>query len=136
MVGAALFSLAPTFDPVLPDERPDSGLPVWIALGGAAAVGALISAISDDRRGWLVAVASALVGALMSLVHVAAPGPPFYPDGFGATYAASEILYFFVFTCPPAALGALAADLALDLLRGRLWRRSRHRSSRRPNTGP
>jgi hypothetical protein len=42
------------------------------------------------------------------------------------------MLYFFAFTFPPAVLGALAAELALDLLpKGRFRRRSRHRRSRR-----
>ena len=114
-VGTAFFALAPFFDPVLPDDRHQNPLPVWIALGGAAVVGALIVLIAGDRRAWLLAVASAFVGALLSLVHVAALGPPLLPDDFGVAYAASNLLYFFAFTGPPAALGGLASGLALDL---------------------
>jgi len=131
VVGAAVFSLEPLFDSVLPDDRPDAGNPVWIALGGAAAVGALVALIAGDPRAWLLAAAGALVGALLSLVHVAASGPPFYPDDSGAAYAASGVLYFFAFTGPPAALGGLAAGLAFDLLGDRIRRHSSYRSSRR-----
>jgi hypothetical protein len=61
-----------------------------------------------------VALASAFVAALLSLAHVVAPGPPPpLPEDFGFAYAASNVLYFFVFTGPPAALGGLAAGLAL-----------------------
>ena len=135
-MGAALFVLAPPFRYVLPVHRPDSGHQAWFALLGAAAVGALVAAIAGRRRGWLVAAASALVGTLLSLARAAAPGPPFYPEYLGWAYAASGMLYFFAFTFPPAALGALAAELALDLLpKGRFRRRSRHRRSRRRRPG-
>lgn len=125
LVGAAAFSLAPPFDPVLPGARPDDGPPVWAALGGAAGVGAVVVLIAGDRRAWLLAAAGAALGAILSLVHVVAPGPPtLYPADFGWAYAASGVLYFFAFTAPPAALGGLAAGLALDL-------RAARRSSRR-----
>ena len=55
---------------------------------------ALIVLIAGDRRAWLLAVASAFVGSLLSLVHVAALGPPVLPDDFGVAYAASSLLYF------------------------------------------
>jgi hypothetical protein len=117
-VGTALFTLAPLFDPILPDDRPDAGLPVWIALVGAVAVGALVVLIagSEARRAWLLAVAGAFVASLLSLVHVAAPGPPLLPDDFGVAYATFNVLYFFALTGPLAAVGGLVAGLALALV--------------------
>src|SRR5215218_2584664 len=56
-VGAALFVLAPPFRYVLPVHRPDPGHQAWVALLAAAAVGALVAAIADRPRGWLVAAA-------------------------------------------------------------------------------
>jgi len=117
-VGTALFTLAPLFDPILPDDRPDAGLPVWIALAGAVAVGVLVVLIagSEARRAWLLAVASAFVASLLSLVHVAAPGPPLLPSDFGVAYTASNVLYFFALTGPLAAVGGLLAGAALALV--------------------
>jgi hypothetical protein len=116
VVGTALFALAPLFDPILPDDRPDAGLPVWIALVGAAAVGVLVVLIAGDLRAWLLAVAGAFVASLLSLVHVAALGPPLLPEDFGVAYAASNVLYFFVLTGPLAAVGGLLAGAALALV--------------------
>ena len=126
-VGTALFALAPLFDPVLPDDRPDTGLPVWIALVGAVAVGVLVVLIagSEARRAWLLAVASAFVASLLSLVHVAAPGPPLFPEDFGVVYAATNVLYFFAFTASLAAVGGLLARVALALVPPLRLRRSR-----------
>jgi hypothetical protein len=117
-VGTALFTLAPLFDPILPDDRPDAVLPVWSALVGAVAVGVLVVLIagSEARRAWLLAVASAFVASLLSLVHVAAPGPPLLPSDFGVAYAASNVLYFFALTGPLAAVGGLLAGAALTLV--------------------
>ena len=117
VVGAALFAFAPVFDPVLPADRPDAAAPLRFALGGSVAVGALVVLIAGDWRAWVLALASAFVAALLSLVHVVAPGPPPppLPEDFGLAYAASNVLYFFAFTGPPAALGGLAAGAALAL---------------------
>jgi hypothetical protein len=115
VAGAALFAFAPVFDPVLPADRPDAAAPL-LALGGSVAVGALVVLIAGDWRAWVLALASAFVAALLSLVHVVAPGPPPpLPKDFGFAYAASNVLYFFAFTGPPAALGGLAAGAALAL---------------------
>ncbi len=76
VVGTTLFALAPVFDPVLPADRPDAAAPLRLALGGSVAVGALVVLIAGDWRAWVLALASAFVAALLSLVHVAAPGPP------------------------------------------------------------
>jgi hypothetical protein len=116
VAGAALFAFAPVFDPVLPADRPDAVTPLRFALGGSVAVGALVVLIAGDWRAWGLAPGSAFVAALLSLVHVVAPGPPPpLPEGFGPVYAASNVLYFFAFTGPPAALGGLAAGAALAL---------------------
>jgi hypothetical protein len=115
-VGTALFTLAPLFDPILPDDRPDAGLPVWSAPVGAAVVGVLVVLIAGDLRAWLLAVASAFVASFLSLVHVAAPGPPLLPSDFGVAYAASNVLYFFALTGPLAAVGGLLAGAALALV--------------------
>ena len=116
VVGAALFVFAPVFDPVLPADRPDAAAPLRLALGGSVAVGALVVLIAGDWRAWVLALASAFVAALLSLVHMVAPGPPpTLPEDFGPAYAASNVLYFFAFTGPLAALGGLAAGAALAL---------------------
>lgn len=76
----------------------------------------------------LLAVAGAFVASLLSLVHVAAPGPPLFAEDFGVAYVASNVLYFFALTGPPAAVGELLAGTALALvpnLRLRHPRRSR-----------
>lgn len=49
LVGAALFALAPLFDSVLPGERPDAGVSVWIALIGRV-VGLLVVMIAGNVR--------------------------------------------------------------------------------------
>ena len=77
------------------------------------AVGALVVLIAGDWRAWVLALASAFVAALLSLIHVVAPGPPPpLPDDFGLAYAASNVLYFFAFTGQLAALGGLATGAA------------------------
>jgi len=84
-----------------------------LALGGSVAVGALVVLIAGDWRAWVLALASAFVAALLSLIHVVAPGPPPpLPDDFGLAYAASNVLYFFAFTGQLAALGGLATGAA------------------------
>ncbi len=116
VAGTALFAFAPVFDPVLPADRPDAAAPLRLALGGSVAVGAVVVLIAGDWRAWVLALASAFVAALLSLVHVVAPGPPPpLPGDFGFAYAASNVLYFFAFTGPLAALGGLAAGVALAL---------------------
>jgi hypothetical protein len=131
VVGAALFALAPVFDAVLPDDRPHAELPVRIALVGAVLVGALVVLIAGEPRAWLLALASAFVASLLSLVHVVAPGPPPpLQEDFGWVYAASGVLYFFAFTGPTAALGGLAAGLALNLVPPLRMRRHPRRSRR------
>lgn len=116
VVGTALFAFAPVFDPVLPADRPDAAAPLRLAFGGAVAVGAVVVLIAGDRRAWVLAPASAFVAALLSLMHVVAPGPPPpLPVDFGLAYAASNVLYFFAFTGPLAALGGLAVGAASAL---------------------
>ena len=116
LVGTAIFVVVPQYDPILPDDWTNTMLPVYVALGGPAAVGALVVLIAGHREAWLLAVASAFAGALLNLVESLAFGPPVLPGDFGAFNAVFEVLDFFVFTGPPAAAGALLAGFALDMV--------------------
>ena len=124
LVGTAIFVVAPQYDPILPDDWTNTMLPVYVALGGSAAVGALVVLIAGHRQAWRLAVASAFAGALLSLAASLAFGPPVLPGDFGMFNAVFEVLDFFVITGLPAAAGALLAGFALHMV-GPLRRRRR-----------
>lgn len=123
LVGTAIFLVAPQYDPILPDGWTNTMLPVWVALGGAAVVGALVVLIAGHREAWKLAVASAFAGALLSFAVSLAFGPPRLPGDFGVFNAVFEVLYFFAFTGPAAAVGGLLVGFALTLVN--LLRRGR-----------
>ena len=122
LVGMSSFIVASQYDPILPDDWTSTMLPVWVALGGSAAVGALVALITGHREAWKLAMASAFAGALLSFAASLAFGPPLLPDDFGVANAVFEVLYFFAFTGPAAAVGALLVGFALDRV-GSLRRR-------------
>ncbi len=115
MVGATLFAVVPYFDSEIPGEGEIGEFFLTVVLGLVVGATVVLVAGSEARGAWLVALASALAGAVAAQLYyeVALEPPP--TDGFELGSVVFGAFSAFAYSFPFVLGGALLAGAVLAL---------------------